>query len=88
LKLARDADVTDVFFGARYLRRFGNRWVVIVRGDYGFGDSEGALNLLARVGLRLAGPFGLQLGYRHAVIEFEQDVNGIPETTEISLSGP
>ena len=37
---------------------------------------------------RVAGPFGLQLGYRHAVIEFEDTVNGVPESTEISLSGP
>ena len=83
-----DAEVTDVFLGARYLHRFGNRWDVIVRGDYSFGDSDGTLNLLASIGLRVAGPFGLQVGYRHAVIEFEEDINGVPETTEVSLSGP
>lgn len=83
-----NAEVTDVFLGARYTHRIGDRWDFNVRGDYSFGDSEGTLNLLASVGLRVAGPFGLQLGYRHAVIEFEEDVGGVPETTEISLSGP
>lgn len=83
-----DATVTDLFLGARYLHRLGNRWDLIVRGDYSFGDSDGTLNLLASIRLRVAGPFGLQLGYRHAVIEFEEDVNGVPETTEVSLSGP
>jgi len=83
-----DADVTDVFLGARYIHRVGNRWDFNLRGDYSFGDSEGTLNLLGSVGFRVAGPFGLQLGYRHAVIEFEEDVNGVPETTEVSLSGP
>jgi len=83
-----DATVTDVFLGARYVHHIGDRWNFNVRGDYSFGDSEGTLNLLASIGLRVAGPFGLQLGYRHAVIEFEEELNGVPETTEISLSGP
>jgi len=83
-----DSDVTDVFLGGRYIHRIGDRWDFIVRGDYSFGDSEGTLNLLASVGMRVAGPFGLQLGYRHAVIEFEEDIDGVQNTTEISLSGP
>jgi len=87
-RLETIADVTDVFLGARYAHRIGDRWDFNLRGDYSFGDSEGTLNLLASVGLRVAGPFGLQLGYRHVVIEFEEDVGGAPETTEISLSGP
>ena len=82
-----DASVTDVFLGARYVHRAGNRWDFTLRGDYSFGDSEGTLNLLASVGLRVAGPFGLQLGYRHAVIEYEDSIDGVPETTEVSLSG-
>lgn len=83
-----DSDVTDIFLGGRYIHRFNDRWDFNIRGDYSFGDSEGTLNLLASVGMRVAGPFGLQLGYRHAVIEFEEDVDGVQNTTEISLSGP
>jgi len=83
-----DSDVTDVFLGGRYIHRFNDRWGFTARGDYSFGDSEGTLNLLASVGLRVAGPFSLQLGYRHAVIEFEEEVDGVQNTTEISLSGP
>lgn len=83
-----DSDVTDVFLGGRYIHRFNDRWDFNVRGDYSFGDSEGTLNLLASVGMRVAGPFALQLGYRHAVIEFEEDVDGVQNTSEISLSGP
>ena len=82
-----DASVTDVYLGARYIHRVGDRWDFTVRGDYGFGDSEGTLNLLASVGFRVAGPFGLQLGYRYASIEFEDDVDGVPEKVEITLSG-
>lgn len=83
-----DSDVTDVFLGGRYIHHFNDRWDLNVRADYSFGDSEGTLNLLTSVGVRVAGPFGLQLGYRHAVIEFEENVDGVQNTTEISLSGP
>lgn len=86
-EFASDTDVTDVFLGARYIHHIGDRWEFNVRGDYSFGDSEGTLNLLASVGMRVAGPFRLQLGYRHAVIEYEDDVNGVQNTTEITLSG-
>ena len=82
-----DATVTDAYLGARYIYRIGDRWDFTVRGDYGFGDSDGTLNLLASVGLRVAGPFGVQLGYRYASIEFEDDVDGVPETVDITLSG-
>lgn len=83
-----DSDVTDVFLGGRYIHHFNDRWELNVRGDYSFGDSEGTLNLLASVGMHVAGPLSMQLGYRHAVIEFEEDVDGVQNTTEISLSGP
>ncbi len=83
-----NANVTDVFLGARYLRRLGERWNLSLRGDYGFGDSDGTVNLLAGIGLRINETFGLKFGYRHAEIVFEEDVNDSPEETEISLSGP
>jgi hypothetical protein len=87
-RIDTDADVTDIFLGARYLHQFSNRWGASVRGDVSFGDSEGTLNLLASVGVRVAGPFAMQLGYRHAVIEYEEDAGVATVTTEITLSGP
>ena len=87
-RIDTDADVTDVFLGARYLHQFGDRWGASIRGDYSFGDSEGTLNLLASVGFRVAGPFALQLGYRYASIEYEEEVELATVTTEITLDGP
>jgi len=86
--LYTDTTVTDVFAGARYFHRLGERWMLNVRGDLSYGDSEGTLNLLASIGYRVAGPFRLKLGYRHMTIEFEDDYEGTPTTTAISLSGP
>ena len=80
--------VTDVFFGARYRRSLGKHWDLALRGDYGFGDSDGTLNLLASIGLRFNKTIGLNVGYRHATIEFEEDVDGSRGETDISLSGP
>ena len=88
LLVETDEDVTDVFIGARYLHQFSDRWGASIRGDYSFGDSEGTLNLLASVGFRVAGPFALQLGYRYASIEFEEDLEQATVTTEITLDGP
>lgn len=83
-----DSDVTDIFAGARYLHYLGDRWLLTVRGDLSFGDSEGTLNLLTSIGYRVAGPFGLQLGYRYVTIKFEDVIAGVPSSNEISLSGP
>jgi hypothetical protein len=80
--------IDDVFLGARYRLPLGDRWSFSLRGDYGFGDSDGTLNLLAGIALHINDTFGMTLGYRHATIEFEDDVEGVTETTEISLSGP
>ena len=82
------AYITDVYLGARYVHQFGSRWTAKIRGDYSFGESEGTLNLLGSVDFRVAGPFALQAGYRHAVIEFEESSAGERVTTEIELSGP
>jgi len=83
-----DSSFTDVYFGARYLNRFNDRWDFTVRGDYSFGDTEGTINLLASVGYRFNKTFALNLGYRHLAIEFKDDVDGEDETTDIELSGP
>jgi len=87
-RIDTDTDVTDVYIGARYVHQFNDRWGASIRGDLSFGDSEGTLNLLASIGFRVAGPFALQLGYRHATIEFEEDADPLTITTEITMSGP
>jgi hypothetical protein len=87
-RIDTDADVTDIFLGARYLHRFSDRWGASIRGDVSFGDSEGTLNMLAGVGYRVAGPFALQLGYRYATISIEEVVDSTTLTTDITLDGP
>ena len=83
-----DPDFTDAFAGVRYLHRFSDDWDLNLRGDYGFGDSEGTLNLLATVGYRFNRTFAVNLGYRHLAIEFEENVDSAVETTDIEMSGP
>ncbi len=83
-----DPQFTDAFAGARFLHRFNDNWDMTLRGDLSFGDSEGTLNLLASVGYRFNRTFALNLGYRHLDIEFEENISGEVETTDITLSGP
>jgi hypothetical protein len=82
------AEINDAFVGARYLLPFGERWNLTLRGDYGFGDSDGTLNAIASIGVRFNETFGMNFGYRHANIKFEEDIEGSREDTDISLSGP
>jgi len=79
---------TDIYVGARYLHRFTESWDFSVRGDYGFGGSDGALNLLAGVGWRSRGAFGMSLAYRHLAFELDQKVEGEAVTNEFDFSGP
>ena len=81
-------DFTDAFGGARYLHRINDNWDLTLRADYGFGDSEGTLNLIGSVGFRFNKTFALNLGYRHMDIEFEENIGGEIESTDISMSGP
>jgi hypothetical protein len=87
-RIDSNAGFTDVFLGARYLHRLTDRWDFSVRGDYGFGDSDGMLNLAAGVGWRTAGTFGMHLAYRHMAVEFDHRVDGAPVTSELDMSGP
>jgi len=80
--------LTDLFVGARYLYRFNDRWDLGVRGDIGFGESDGTVNVIVSGGYRFPGPFALQLGYRYVNLEYTETVNGDDETTEIEFNGP
>jgi hypothetical protein len=81
-------EIDDVYIGARYQLPLGERWHAGLRGDYGFGDSDGTLNVIAGIGVRFGETFGMNFGYRHATIAFEQVLEGVQEGTDISLSGP
>jgi opacity protein-like surface antigen len=81
-------EIDDAFIGARYRLPFGKRWNTTVRADYGFGDSDGTLNMIAGIGVQFSETVGMHAGYRYANIEFEGDLEGAREETGISLSGP
>lgn len=87
-RIDTNAGFTDVFLGARYLHRINDSWDFSARGDYGFGDSDGTLNLIAGVGWRSSGVFGMSLLYRHMEMEFDQTVDGEAATSELDMSGP
>ncbi len=82
------AAIDDAFIGARYVLPLGERWNATLRADYGFGDSDGTLNVIAGIGVQFNEVVGMNVGYRHANIEFKQDLEGEQEETDISLSGP
>ena len=86
-RLDLDNEYNDVMLGGRYLHRFNERWDFTLRGDVSFGDSEGTLNLQTSIGFHVVGPFSVQLGYRHAELEYEEEVDGGVDTTKIDLSG-
>ena len=79
---------TDIYFGARYLHRLTESWDFSLRGDYGFGGSNGALNLAAGVGWRSRGTFGMALVYRHLAFDFNDRVDGQPTRSELDFKGP
>ena len=82
------AEIDDAFIGVRYRLPFGERWNATLRADYGFGDSDGTLNVIAGAGIRFSRTVGMHAGYRYANIEFEELLEGAREETDISLSGP
>lgn len=66
---------TDVLVGFRDRFKLAEDWAVVIRGDYGFGDSDGVF--LAQAAIRWAiGPNrrqGLMLGYRYKDAKFEEN---------------
>lgn len=68
-----ERDFTDMLVGLRYLAPLGERWALITKGDYSFGDSEGTFQLQAgvRFGLGQRRQHGVVFGYRYKEAEFE-----------------
>jgi hypothetical protein len=83
-----DSSFTDVYIGARYLHRLTEAWDFSIRGDYGFGGSDGALNVVAGVGWRSRGTFGMTLAYRHFTFDVDKRIEGEPATNEFDFTGP
>jgi hypothetical protein len=78
--------LTDVFLGLRYTSQLGQKGSFNIRGDYGFGDTEGTANAVLGFGYGLGktGKYRLLFGYRHMELEIEE---GTTET-ELEMSGP
>lgn len=79
---------TDIYAGARYLHRLTEAWDFSIRADYGLGGSDGALNVVASVGWRSRGTFGMALAYRHQTFDVDGRVGGEPATNEFDFTGP
>ena len=79
---------TDIYVGARYLHRLTEAWDFSVRGDYGFGGSDGAVNIIAGVGWRSRGVFGMALVYRYLSFDFDDRIEGERVTSKFDYSGP
>jgi hypothetical protein len=90
-KVSLAPSFTDGFLGLRYLGRLPNdKWGYDVRADYGFGDTEGTLNLLAvaHYGFGKTGKYGLLFGWRAMDIEIEATTMGVGVDTDLTMSGP
>ena len=66
-------DFTDLLLGLRYMTPLANRWSLLTRGDYSFGDSEGTFQLQALVRWGFGGRMqhGVLFGYRYKEAEFK-----------------
>lgn len=82
------SSATDIYVGARYLHRLTEVWDFSVRGDYGFGGTEGALNIVAGLGWRSRGAFGMTLAYRYFAFDIDERIEGENATNEYDFSGP
>lgn len=63
----------DIFFGARYMKTLGARWLLSLRGDIGTGGSKFAWFGNAGIGYRLSDLLTLGLGYRILSLDYETD---------------
>lgn len=85
-----DDNYTDVFVGGRFSRPFKERWNFIIRGDLGTGDTDLSWNAVGTLGVKFGegDRYGVQFGYRHMELDFENDDDDVKVETTIKMSGP
>ena len=73
---------TDALIGGRYMHDFNDRWSLLTRADFSFGDSEGIWQLQAMARYAVGGKqqHGIIAGYRYKEAELEDD--GVNEDYE------
>jgi hypothetical protein len=71
--IRNDRDYADVLLGLRYMTPLANRWSLLTRGDYSFGDSEDTFQLqaLVRWGFGERRQHGVLFGYRYKEADFK-----------------
>jgi hypothetical protein len=84
--LSSSRDFTDVLLGGRYMFDLAERWSILTKADYSFGDSEGIWQLQAMVRYAVGSQLqhGIIVGYRYKEAEFE--AGGVNEDYE--FKGP
>jgi hypothetical protein len=85
--ISEDKDWTDLMIGVRYGVPLTEKWQLGLRGDYSFGDTDGAVNLQALIGYRIAFwkiSGAAMFGYRY----FEFDLEEGAVKSQTSMSGP
>ena len=81
-----DRKFTDALIGARYNFEFVQNWMLLTRGDYSFGDSDGTFLLEAAVRYAVGSTrqHGIVVGYRYKEADFEK--GGVEE--DYKYKGP
>lgn len=85
-----DTSFLDGFLGFRYAGPLGERWSWRIRGDYGFGDTDGTANGVLGVAYNWgnAQKYGLILAYQYMGIELEEKTGDGLIETDLTMSGP
>jgi len=81
-------DWGDIFFGARYTKALGAKWLLSIRGDIGTGGSQFAWFGNAGIGYRLSDLLTLALGYRILSLDYQTDPGPDYYRFDAALGGP
>lgn len=84
------SSLTDFFVGLRYQASLTDSLSLVLRGDYGSGDTESTWNALGMLAWRMGGSdhYQLLLGYRYLEIELEEEKERVAINTDLSMHGP
>ncbi len=84
-----DVDWTDVFFGARFWKNLGSRWILTARMDMlALGDSDSSWNVSAFLNRRFGRNMALNLGYRYYTVEYQEGRGLSLYDWDMDMSGP